>query len=145
MTGVTKIRKQVATIANRLYKKLKNLSTAFKRAWQIVKGRELITKLAGVTFGNRQKALAKLQSYDAGMVNVSLVREANNEHDTNAIAVNVSVGSGAAYNLGYIPKELAVVLAPLIDKGLQLVSRFVEVRGGEWDKPIYGGVIAIEL
>jgi len=145
MTGVTKIRKQVATIANRLYKKLKNLSTAFKRAWQIVKGRELITKLAGVTFGNRQKALAKLQQYNSNDISVSLVREADNAYDNNAIAVNVSVKDSTAYNLGYIPKELAIVLAPLIDKGLQLISRFVEVRGGEYDKPLYGGVIAIEL
>jgi len=145
MKSITKIRKQVATIANRLFKKLKSLSAAFKRAWQIVKGRELITKLAGVTFGDRQKALAKLKSYDVGLVNVTLVRESENKYDTNAIAVNVSVGSGADYDLGYIPKDLASVLAPLIDKGLQLVSRFVEVRGGEWDKPIYGGVIAIEL
>ena len=145
MTNITKIRRQVATIANRINKKLNDLSAAFKRAWQIVKGRELISKIAGVTFGNRQAALRKLEQYEATAVNVTLEREAGNEYDPNAVKVNVSVGSGAAYHLGYIPKDLAAILAPLLDKGIELIARFRGVTGGTFDKMNYGGLIAVEL
>ena len=47
MTTITGIRKKVAIIANRLNKTLKDLSASFKRAWQIVKGHEVASKVAG--------------------------------------------------------------------------------------------------
>ena len=145
MTNITRIRKQVATIANRLNKKMQDLSAAFKRAWQIVKGKLLVSKIAGVTFNNRQAALRKLNQYDASAVNVALEREAGNAYDPNAVKVNVSVGSGAAYHLGYIPKDLAAVLAPLLDKGIGLVARFKGVTGGTFDKMNYGALITVEM
>jgi len=42
MMNITRIRKQVAIIANKINKKINDLSVAFKRAWQIVKGKELV-------------------------------------------------------------------------------------------------------
>ena len=145
MTNITRIRKQVATIANRLNRKLQDLSAAFRQAWQIVKGRELVSKVAGVTFNNRQAALRKLGQYDAAAVNVALEREAGNAHDPNAVKVNVSVADGRAYHLGYIPKDLAAVLAPLLDKGMELVARFKSVTGGTFDKMNYGALITVEM
>jgi len=145
MKNITRIRKQVAVIANRINKIINDLSAAFRKAWQLVKGREIVSKIAGVTFGNRQAALSNLEKYEAGNVNVTLEREADNAHDSNAIKVNVSVGSGAAYHLGYIPKDLAAMLAPLLDKGINLFARFNEVRGGTFDKPNYGAVITVEM
>ena len=145
MTNITKIRRQVATIANRINKKLNDLSAAFKRAWQIVKGRELVSKISGATFGNRQAALRKLEQYEASMINVTLEREAGNAHDPNAVKVNVNVGTGAAYHLGYVPKDLAAVLSPLLDKGIALVSRFKGVTGGTFDKMNYGALITVEM
>jgi len=145
MTTTTRVRKQVTTIANRLYRKLGNLSAAFKRAWQIVKGRILVSKIAGVTFGNRQAALKKLEQYNTGMINVSLQREAGNTYDANAIKVNVTVGTGSQYQLGYVPKDLAAVLAPLMDKGIELIARFKRVIGGVLDNHSYGALITVEI
>jgi len=145
MTTITRIRKQVATIANRIAKRVGNLSAAFRQAWQIIKGRELISKVAGVTFNNRQAALRKLEQFNAAEVNVTLEREAGNMYDLNAIKVNVSVGSGAAYHLVYIPKDLAAILAPVMDKGIELVSRFKAVTGGIYGKMNYGALITVEM
>jgi len=145
MTSITRIRRQVAIIANRINKKLNDLSAAFKRAWQIVKGRELVSKISGVTFGNRQRALYKLEQYDPATINVTLEREAGNTHDNNAVKVNVSVGCGTGYHLGYIPKDLAAVLAPLLDKEIALTANFKSVTGGTFDKMNYGALIAVEM
>jgi len=145
MTAITRIRKQVAIIANKINKKINDLSEAFRRAWQIVKRRSVLSKVAGVTVSNRQAALRKLAKHEAGTVNVTLERETDNIHDPNAVKVNVSVGSGAVYHLGYIPADFAAVLAPLLDKGLEIKSRFNEVRGGTFDKPNYGALITVEM
>ena len=145
MNQITKIRKQVATIANRINRKIKDLSAAFRQAWQIVKGRELISKVSGVTFGNRQAALKKLDKYNAADVNVTLEREVTNAYDQNAVKVNVHVGSGASYHLGYIPKDLAAVVAPILDKGIELIARFKSVTGGIIGKMNYGALITVEL
>ena len=145
MKKITRIRKQVTTLANKINQKVKNLSISFKRAWQIIKGRELISKVSGVTFGTRQRALRKLEKYSAGMINVTLEREANNAYDVNAIKVLVHVGSGDKYHLGFLPKDLAALLASILDKGIELVTRFKAVTGGFEDRENYGALITIEL
>lgn len=145
MNRITKIRKEVATLANRINKKINDLSAAFRRAWQIVKGRQLIARISGVTYGTRQKALRKLEKYDAGAIGVTLERESNNAYDCNAIKVLVHVGAGAQYHLGFIPKDLAVLLAPLLDKGIELTAHFRTVTGGYGSRDTYGALIAIEM
>ena len=145
MKNITKVRKQVATIANRINRKIKDLSAAFKRAWQIVKGRVLVSKVSGVTFGNRQAALRKLDRLDTSSVNVSLEREQGNPHDTDAVKVNVSVGNGKGYHLGYVPRELASLIAPLLDKGIGLIARFKGVTGGYYEDMHHGALITVEM
>jgi len=145
MSPITRIRKEVATLANKINQTVKNLSTAFRRAWKIIKGRVLISKVSGVTYGSRQKALGRLEKYGAGVINVSLERDGNNTYDANAIRVMVNVGNGAQYQLGFIPKDLAALLAPLLDKGIQLAARFKSVTGGYEGRETRGALIAIEL
>jgi len=145
MTQITKIRKSVATLANRINKKINDLSTSFHRAWQIVKGRLLISRVNGVTYGTRQRALRKLEKYSANMINVTLEREAGNTYDANAIRVLVNVKNGEKYHLGFIPKDLADLLAPIMDKGIQLAARFKGVTGGYEGRENRGALIAIEL
>ena len=53
MKEITRIRRTVATMANRLKKMGLTLSAAFKKAWALVKGHTVETKIAGVTKGNR--------------------------------------------------------------------------------------------
>jgi len=145
MKAITRIRKSVSILANRINRKVKNLSISFKRAWQIVKGRELISRISGVTYGTRQRALRKLEKYNAGMINVTLQHEADNAYDVNAIHVMVNVGSGAHYHLGFLPRDLAELLAPLLDKGIHLAARFKSVTGGYADRETRGALISIEI
>ncbi len=145
MNQITKIRKSVTTIANRINGKIHDLAAAFRRAWQIVKGRELISKISGVTYGTRQRALQRLEKYNRGIVSIALEREAGNEYDANAVKVMVSVGSGNKYHLGFIPHDIAALLAPLMDKGVELAAKFKGVTGGYESRETRGALIAIEM
>lgn len=145
MKKITRIRKTVATLANRINKKAHDLSASFTRAWQIVKGRIYLTKVAGVTFGNRQKVLKHLAGYVPTAADVTLVREADNQYDSDAVAVHVGVSGSRQVPLGYLPKELASPIAALMDKGLELTARLKSVTGGYGDRPTFGALIEIEL
>ncbi len=111
MKAITIIRKKVATMANRLKKMGLTLSQAFKRAWELVKGNMIHTKVSGVTKGSRQLALHHIATrYNPEDVTVKLVRERANLYDNNAVKVFVSVKDSVAYDLGYIPRNLAYVV-----------------------------------
>lgn len=108
MKNIHTIRRIVATMANRLKKIGLTLSAAFKKAWALIKGKAIESKVAGVTKGNRQKALHRiLTHYTLNQVRVWLERDKANLHDNNAVAVMISVNSSVAYKMGYIPKNLA--------------------------------------
>ena len=73
MKNIHTIRRIVATMANRLKKMGLTLSAAFKKAWELIKGKAIESKVAGVTKGNRQKALARIAAaYRPNQVNVWL-------------------------------------------------------------------------
>ena len=106
MKNIHTIRRIVATMANRLKKMGLTLSAAFKKAWELIKGKAIESKVAGVTKGNRQKALHRiLTHYTPNQVRVWLERDKANLHDNNAVAVMISVNSSIAYKIGYIPKN----------------------------------------
>ncbi len=63
------------------------LSEAFKKAWSIIKGRVITTKVKGVTYGIGQKALEHLTHYANDEITILLNREAANLYDSNAIEV----------------------------------------------------------
>lgn len=69
----------------------------------------IVTKLAGITFNNRVEKIKKLstESY------IEIKRDINNKYDRNAIKV---INKDKEI-IGYIPKELAIIIAPRIDKG----------------------------
>lgn len=78
--------------------------------------------VVGMTFlEDYPKNVLKLQGL--GEVNVKLVRNPENEYDTNAIQVHSSNGM-----LGHIPREVAARLAPLMDSGTQYVASVYQVR-----------------
>jgi hypothetical protein len=125
MTEITKKRKVVTTFANRFYGTIKDRPCAFEKAWEIVKDdRPLGSRVAGVSFGNRQRALIKLEKYEPDSIAVTLTREADNKHDTNAIKVLVNIQNRDKYHLGYLPGKMASLLAPLIDKGFEPAVSF---------------------
>jgi hypothetical protein len=80
--------------------------------------KSMITKLSGVTFGDAQENIKKFGCKDIG--SYRLVREPDNTHDPNAIRVEL-----VGLFLGYIPRELAKKLAPMMDEGRTFLALFV--------------------
>lgn len=145
MKNIHAIRRIVATMANRLKKMGLTLSAAFKKAWSLIKGKAIESKIAGVTKGNRQKALARIAAaYRPNQVKVWLERDKAILHDNNAVAVMISVNRSVAYKIGYIPKNLAYVISA-VDKGIKLKTAFKEVRWHYTRFMNYGAVITLQL
>ena len=141
-----KIKSRICIIANRLKKMGLTLSAAFKKAWELIKGKAIESKVAGVTKGNRQKALHRLLThYTPNQVRVWLERDKANLHDNNAVNVIVSVNGSDNYNLGCIPRNLAYVVSALIDKGFYIKAMFKEIRGHYASYMNYGAVITLQL
>lgn len=136
---------KVCIIANKLAKQGLDRSQAFKKAWAIVKAGTVEAKVAGVTFGNRQKALERLTHYEAEQINISLTRETENPHDNNAVAVTASVTGKGSYTIGYLNKQLAAIIAPLIDCGKAVTATFKEVRGKYHNYHNYGLAVAVSI
>lgn len=84
---------------------------------------EFYTKVAGVTFENRQSIIALLQEGDQ----VKLNREPSNKFDPNAIKVETITGE----QVGYLNAEMAKYLAPLLDSGQRYKSLVTNVTGGD--------------
>jgi len=81
-------------------------------------------KVVGVTFDdeatglNRQIFLASMKTTD----HVELVREPQNPHDTNAVAV-VCNGN----KIGYVGRQYVQILAPMMDQGREFQASIMEV------------------
>lgn len=95
--------------------------------------RTLHCKVAGVTYEGRQEYLAKLN----GTEPVRLVPEPTNKYDANAIAVHVAK-MGMVYHCGYIPREMAAEIAPLME-GESFDCKIEDITGGF---ELYNGDIA---
>lgn len=124
------IKSRVCIIANALIKQGASRSAAMVRAWITVKLHRIDTKTAGVTHGNRQQLLARLSRYSPEEITIKLQREQDNAADKNAVQVIAAVkGKGAAV-MGYLNRQLAAAIAPLMDKGKAVASSFLAVTGG---------------
>lgn len=78
------------------------------------------TKVAGTTFEKRQKTLMGMRKLmDKGeKITLVLVREPDNEKDANAVKVLTrwnKDGQVRRAQIGYLPRECAEVVAPLMD------------------------------
>lgn len=99
--------------------------------------------VAGTTFRGRQGYICYLNRNRANAY-CSLRREANNAADANAIAVIGHVRGGKHVMLGYVPRELAAQLAPVMDAGRTVwCDNFKVVCGGP--KRTYGVVVDISF
>lgn len=89
------------------------------------------TRIAGISFDNRDGS--SRQDY-ARLVRkgdvLRLRREPENPHDPNAIAVEWVDRDEAALQLGYVPRPLAMLLAPLVDEGAKLQAKVIRAGGG---------------
>ena len=81
---------------------------------------KLITKLAGVTFRDAQENIKQFGCPD--ILTYALIREPDNPYDPNAIQVSLF----GIWFMGYVPKEIAKDLAPLMDAGKFFRAYFVQ-------------------
>ena len=131
-------RAMACIIANALVKQGVSRSAAMVRAWITVKLHAIRTKAVGVTYGNRQTLLDHLTRYAPEDITVTLQRENNNAADSNAIQIVAAVRNKGAAVIGYINRELAAAIAPLMDKGAEIMSRFKAITGGGAPYMSYG-------
>jgi len=108
--------------------------------WELEKGgiEEKTCYVKGVSFSNddgtsRQLLLQRLSKVTKGIFWITLTREKDNSYDPNAIKVEAIKEGGGKATLGYIPRALAEIVAPLIDSGKEAV-----VTGFEFTNPLCG-------
>jgi hypothetical protein len=85
-------------------------------------GNRICTRVAGVTFEGRQSVIARLSIGE----NILLRREPNNPYDPNAIRVECQDG----WQIGYLNRHLAAMLAPFFDTYQQTVHGNVHCMTG---------------
>jgi hypothetical protein len=112
LAAMRKKNSKIFSIANRLAKTM-GRQDAFRYARSLVGIGSLSVKVAGVTFGNRQEALRRLEKYQASQIKAAIVPEPENPVDKGALAVMVGIeGGNGMYKLGYVPAlNLPVVRA----------------------------------
>lgn len=140
---MNKTRSKVMTIANRLVKQGLTRSLATVKAWIIVKANALRTKVKGTS--RRQNALEKLAGVNPADISVKLKREPRNFHDRNAIAVYAALRDNRVFFIGYLPKAVAAVLAPLMDKDSEPNTKAFRVTGGFNPFVYYGAALDIAV
>lgn len=89
------------------------------------------TRVAGISFDNRdgssRQAHARLVRKGDPL---RLRREPENPYDANALAVEFVDKDDRTYQLGYVPRGLASVLAPMVDAGAKLEASVIRAGGG---------------
>jgi hypothetical protein len=86
--------------------------------------------VVGVTFEARQKLLRRLLSYSRAQIAIKLERQPHNQYDTFAIAVVAKVKRKGEAIIGYINRQLAATLAPIMDGGRQIIVNRFDITGG---------------
>lgn len=140
---MTKVKSKVMTIANRLVKQGLTRSMATLKAWVIVKADALRTKVKGTS--RRQDTLEKLAGVNPADISVKLKREPRNSHGSNAVAVYAALKDNRVFFIGYLPKFVASVLAPLMDKDSEPHTKAFRVTGGFNPWVYYGAALDIAV
>lgn len=83
------------------------------------------SKVAGVTFEGRQTHIALLQGNEP----CRIVPEPTNQYDPNALAVHIAIQPGEVVQVGYVPRDLALIVAPHLE-GEAVMARLLEITGG---------------
>ncbi|MDY4692105.1 MAG: HIRAN domain-containing protein [Blautia sp.] len=145
MKQITKMRKAVCAMANELKKTGYSLSQAFRKAWRRVK-LSMTVRATGTTFENRQERLKFLKQFQPDDLNVTLEREPDNKNDSSAIQIVVHIRSIHRKTVvGYVPGALARELARVLDMGIPVQARMIQIIGGYSYKENLGALINIAV
>ena len=124
----------VCRLANEMKSRNKDMSRkeAFIQAWKIVRNGGYETRVAGVSFCDRQEALRRLVGYDPKDIRAFLVPEFDNPYDANAVAVMVMVNGGkGVYRLGYVPKADTGIVKAFLGKIPELRIIDGDIKGAK--------------
>lgn len=114
-----------------------NRSQAFRLAWALAKA-QLVEKVAGVQYGRRQDAIQHLTMYPENVIHFHLMRERDNLYDVNAVAVSAEVVGKGQYKMGYLNRTAAALVAPVMDRGVNLRANLKAIVGGYFEGMSYG-------
>ena len=142
MKVTDKIRAKVCRRANNLVKEGYSKAAAFVKAWVLVKLEQVKIRVSGVTYGQRQKALEHLKKYKAEDISIQLIHDSNNKYDRNAVQVIATVKNKGSYCMGYLPRRLAMFIAPLLTCGDTVTALYSKVAVKDVSLP-YGLEIAV--
>ncbi len=125
---------QVTTIADDLFERAEQILARDAYAG-LAEASSFMTKVMGVTFEGRQAVVASLC---AGQ-ELAIARQPQNPVDSNAIALLTAAGA----QVGFLRKEIAAAIAPVIDGGVRYQAFVCEVTGGG-DGQSYGANIEVK-
>lgn len=110
--------------------KIQSLSVAMKLAWKVIKcqASPMFSKVRGVSQANRQFLLRRLADYPEGAIQLFFRRDIHCRFDSNTIQIIAEVRGRAAV-IGYLSKEKARWLGPLMDSGRQTAVLFQGITG----------------
>ncbi len=127
------MRTKLMQMANRLhYQGGLSRSSALTVAWNLMRTRQPeYTKVRGVSYDGRQDILKKLSRRGLSGITARLQREPENPADSSAVRVElVHEPTGRTCHIGYLSRERADQVAPLMDAGIRVEVRDLEVTGG---------------
>lgn len=145
MKQITNIRKTVCIMANELRKSGYSLSQAFHKAWRRIK-LSMTVRAKGTTFENRQERLNFLRRFPVDSLDVTLEREQENRFNHYAIRIIVHIRSiNRKTVIGYVPRMLSKELSKVMDKGVPVKARLLQIIGGYSYKETMGLLINITI
>lgn len=139
MTDKERMRRKTAQMALReswRYKKRDpvsiSLSLALTLGWAVVRSRAYVhhAKVRGVTFEGRQRVLETLSRIPEGRISIRMLHEKDNKYDENAMKIYAVLDGSYQAPVGYLQKETAKHIAPMIDQGKRCVAFCDGVTGG---------------
>lgn len=120
-------RSEIIRAANKLTTTGLTKSQAFKRAWELAKGKALVVK--GVTQGKRQTAIEHMKQYAPSEITISLERNTTGYFEADTVEVVATI-RGNSYCVGYLASSVAEWLSKVIDFGTALKGALKQIVGG---------------
>lgn len=103
----------------------KNYAEAVKLQQRGLPQKNVVVRVAGVSFDGRQVLLAQMSP----KTKVKLERERRNAYDPSAVKVLAEL-EGFWRHVGYVPGKMSAKVARLLDSGVELAAKVHRVTGG---------------
>jgi hypothetical protein len=138
-----KVARAVLSEAWKLLKRAKvyGWSTVLRLSWRVVRSRICLhySKASGVAASgtSRQAQLHQLAGYKPEDISLVFVRDYDNKFDVNAIRISASIDGNKWFTVGYVKSQIAAIVAPLMDRGYEVVSVLKRITG-KGSKGLYG-------